>query len=239
VTVPVPITTVPMAVAARMDAPVVVGSGQAQKLAQRELSKPQYHLRQNTTRPLQLPSAGASTPSPPPQHSSSAGHAGMVVLVILAAVVLVVAVVLLLRWLGRPRTQKADKEKAEKQKTGTTAAQEVLFGAARHRRDAELAAGSGDWAEAIRERFRAVIATLDERGLLPERPERTADEAARDAGTLLPAHAGVLNAAARAFDDVEYGEYVGTAEGYRLISEVDDVVGDAQPGTLTAAGGAR
>jgi len=235
--------TIPMAVAVRMDAPVVVGSGQAQQMAQRELAKPQYHLHQNTSQPFQLPSpsAGVSSPAPQPQpqHSSSAGHAGMIVLVILAAVLLVVVVVLLLRWLGRPRTEKTVKEKAERQKTGTGAAEEVLFGAARHRRNAQVAADSGDWAEAIRERFRAVIATLDERGLLPERPERTADEAARDAGALLPAHAGVLNAAARAFDDVEYGEYVGTAEGYRLISEVDDVVGDAQPGALTAAGGAR
>ena len=233
---------VPMTVTVHMDAPVVVNSGQAQQMAQRELAKPQYHLHANTTQPLQLPSAGASTPAPPPQphHSSSAGHAGMIVLVILAAVVLVVVVVLVLRWLGRPRTEKAAKQKTEKQKTsGTAAGEEVLFSAARHRRNAELAAGSGAWAEAIRERFRAVIATLDERGLLPERPERTADEAARDAGALLPAHAGVLSAAARAFDEVEYGEYVGTAEGYRLISEVDGVVGKAQPGTLTAAGGAR
>ena len=233
-----------MTVTGHMDAPVVVGSGQAQQMAQRELAKPQYHIHQNTSQPLQLPSAGASVSSSPPQtpphHSSSAGHAGMIVLVILAAIVLVVVVVLVLRWLGRPRTQKASKEKkAEKQKTGTAAAEEVLFGAALHRRNAQRAADAGDWAEAIRERFRAVIGTLDERGLLPERPERTADEAARDAGALLPAHASVLNAAARAFDDVEYGEYVGTAEGYRLISEVDDVVGTAQPGALTATGGAR
>jgi hypothetical protein len=237
------IVTVPMTVAVRMDAPVVVDSGQAQQMAQRELAKPQYHVHQGTAQPFQLPSAGvsASSPATPPQtqHSSSAGHAGVIVLVILGAAVLVVVVVLLLRWLGRPRTEKTAKEKTEKQKPGTVAAEEILFGAARHRRDAQLAADSGNWAEAIRERFRAVIATLDERGLLPERPERTADEAARDAGALLPAHAGVLNAAARAFDDVEYGEYVGTAEGYRLISEVDDVVCSAQPGALTAAGGAR
>jgi hypothetical protein len=49
----------------------------------------------------------------------------------------------------------------------------------------------------------------------------------------------VLTAAARAFDDVEYGEFVGTAEGYRLISEVDELVSAARPGALAAAGGAR
>jgi hypothetical protein len=226
--------------AAHMNAPVVVDSDQAHQMAVRELAKSQYHTRPTTSQPFPSPSAGVSTPSPPPQpHSSSAGHAGTIILVILAAVVLIVVVVLVLKWLGRPRTEKALKQKTEKQKPGARAVEEVLYGAARHRRAAEIAAEAGHWAEAIRERFRAVIGTLDERGLLPERPERTADEAAHDAGALLPAHATVLNAAARAFDDVEYGEYVGTAEGYRLISEVDDLVGSAQPGTLTAAGGGR
>jgi Domain of unknown function (DUF4129) len=236
VTVPVVMT-----VTAHMDAPVVVNSDQAQRMAQQELAKPQYHVHSGTSQPLQLPSAAVSTPAPQPQtqHSASAGHAGVIVLVVLGAIVLVIVVIVLLRWLGRPRTEKPAKEKPAKHKTGATAAEEVLFGAARHRRAAQLAAESGDFAEAIRERFRAVIATLDERGLLPERPERTADEAARDAGALLPAHAGVLNAAARAFDDVEYGEYVGTAEGYRLISEVDDLVSGAQPGALAAVGGGR
>lgn len=229
--------------AARMDAPVTVNSDQAHQMAVRELGKPQYHTHPSTLQPFQLPSAGVASPSPAqqsqPQHSSSVGHAGLIVLVVLGAILLVIVAVLVLRRLGRPRTEKQPKEKPEKKAAGTRTVEEVLFGAARHRRDAQLAADAGDWAEAIRERFRAVIATLDERGLLPERPERTADEAARDAGALLPAHAAVLNSAARAFDEVEYGEYVGTAEGYRLISEVDDLVGSAQPGTLTAAGGRR
>jgi hypothetical protein len=221
----------------RMDAPVVVNSDQAHQMAVRELAKSKYHTSPATGAPQQLPSVGAPPP-PPPHQTSSAGHAGMIVLVILAAIVLVLAIVLLLRWLGRPRTQKKSKKPA-KGPAGTSATQESLVGAARHRRAAELAAEAGDWAEAIRERFRAVIATLDERGLLPERIDRTADEAARDAGAVLPAHASVLTAAARAFDDVEYGEFVGTAEGYRLISEVDELVSAARPGALAAAGGAR
>src|SRR5947209_3905918 len=88
---------------------------------------------------------------------------------------------------------------------------------AQYHRSAAQAAAGGDFAEAIRERFRAVIATLDERGLLPERADRTADEAAADAGAILPTHAEVLVAAARAFDEVEYGEYVGTPEAYAVI----------------------
>jgi uncharacterized protein DUF4129 len=214
----------------RMDAPVVVSSDQAQQLAQRELAKPQYH-----NGPATLPSVGSSPP-PQQQSPSPAGHIGTILLVILAAVVLVIAVVLVLRRLGRPRTQKRSK-KPRKESAAAAAAAQILVGAAKHRRAAQLAAEAGDWAEAIRERFRAVIATLDERGLLPERPDRTADEAARDAGALLSAHAAVLTAAARAFDDVEYGEYVGTPEGYRLISEVDELVGGARADSLAAAAG--
>lgn len=221
----------------RMDAPVVVNSDQAHQMAVRELAKSKYHTGPATGAPQQLPSTGVQPP-PSPHQTASLGHAGMIVLVILAAIVLVIAVVLLLRRLGRPRTQKKSKKSA-KGTAATAVAQESLFGAARHRRSAELAAEAGDWAEAIRERFRAVIAALDERGLLPERADRTADEAAHDAGALLPAHASVLTAAARAFDDVEYGEFVGTAEGYRLISEVDELVSAARPESLAATGGAR
>jgi hypothetical protein len=211
----------------RLDAPVVVSSDQARQMAQHELSKSQYHK-------MTIPSVGASPP--PQQQPSSSGHLGTILLVILAAVVLVIAVIVVLRWLGRPRSEKKPK-KASKESAAAALTAQFLVGAAKHRRAAQLAAEAGDWAEAIRERFRAVIAALDERGLLPERPDRTADEAARDAGALLPAHAAVLAAAARAFDDVEYGEYVGTAEGYRLISDVDGLVGGAQ--AQPSVGGVR
>ena len=34
------------------------------------------------------------------------------------------------------------------------------------------------------------------------------------------------------FDEVEYGEYVGTPDAYAVISNVDEVVRTEQPGTL-------
>jgi Domain of unknown function (DUF4129) len=213
---------------ARTDTPVTPNSDQARQLAIRELSKSQYH---SQPLPSPSPSVTSATPTPPP-HATSSSHALTVVLIILAVFLLVVAVLLVLRWLGKPRTEKKSKAKADKHGDAASVADEILVGAARHRRDAELAAAAGNWADAIRERFRAVIATLDERGLLPERADRTADEAARDAGAILPAHAGVLAAAARAFDEVEYGEYVGTSHGYAVISDVDELVRTEKPGTL-------
>lgn len=232
------------------DTPVDVTSDQARQLAIRELSKSQYHrggdLSQN---PSGQPTTAVPTPPPAaqPPHASGSSHALAIVLIILAIFVLVAAALLVLRWLGKPRTDKRRKEKKEKRAGSSSTAEEILTGAALHRRNAEQAAAAGDFAEAIRERFRAVIATLDERGLLPERADRTADEAATDAGVILPAHAEVLAAAARAFDEVEYGEYVGTPQAYAVISEVDELVRTEQPGTLqlptaiapTVPGGAR
>lgn len=213
---------------ARTDTPVTVTSDQARQLALRELSKPEYHRG-----PAPSPAQSTAVPSPPPlPHVNSSNHGLTIVLIVIAIILLAIALLLFLRWLGRPRTSK--KRKSDKNKRGTAggSADEILTGAARHRRSAELAAGAGDWAEAIRERFRAVIATLDERGLLPERADRTADEAARDAGAILPTHGSILEAAARAFDEVEYGEYVGTPDAYAVISDVDELVRTEQPGTL-------
>lgn len=220
----------------RADTPVGVSSDQARQMAIRELSKARYHRGSLPSAPPTVqPSTAPPSPSPltQPPHISAPSHALAVVLIILAVFLLVVVVLLVLRRLGKPRTEQKSKQKPEKKRGGTRGAvEEVLTGAALHRRNAERSAAAGDWAEAIRERFRAVIATLDERGLLPERADRTADEAARDAGAILPADARVLEAAARSFDEVEYGEYVGTPEAYAVISDVDELVRTEQRGTL-------
>ncbi len=217
----------------RADTPVDVSSDQARQLAIQELSKTQYHRNSLSSSPSPQPSTAVPSPLPAQPHQPpNPSHALTVVLVILAIFILVVVVLLVVRRLGKPRTEKKSKEKTARRGDPGGGVEEVLTGAAAHRRDAERAAAAGDWAEAIRERFRAVIATLDERGLLPERADRTADEAAHDAGAILPAHAGVLAAAARAFDEVEYGEYVGTPEAYTVISKVDELVRTEQPGTL-------
>lgn len=209
----------------RADTPVNVSSDQARQLAIRELSKSRYHRGDLPQNPSGQPTTALPSPSPltPPPQASGSSHALTVVLIILAIFVLVAVTLLVLRWLGKPRT---DKRRKEKPGRPVSTAEEILTGAALHRRNAQQAAAAGDFAEAIRERFRAVIATLDERGLLPERADRTADEAATDAGAILPAHAEVLVAAARAFDEVEYGEYAGSAQGYAVIRAVDEAVSD-------------
>jgi hypothetical protein len=96
--------------------------------------------------------------------------------------------------------------------------------AAQHRLLADRAAEQGRWAVAVQERFRAVVRTLDERALLDDRPGRTADEAAREAGRLLPGLAERLVHAATVFDDVSYGERVATASDDALLRALDEAV---------------
>lgn len=208
------------------DAAETPGRQDAQQRAARELGQGKYHEQPapsaSTASNSPTPTVASPSPTPtqaPAHHSST----GTILLVILLIVVLGTALLLLLRKMGKPRKDHKSGDKAPKHLAGS-AAEVPLTGAALHRHNAERAAGYGDWQQAIRERFRAVIATLDERGLLPERRDRTADEAARDAGDLLPEHAAALRDAARAFDEVEYGEYLGAPEGYAVISAVDQAV---------------
>ncbi|MDA5286417.1 DUF4129 domain-containing protein [Streptomyces sp. Isolate_45] len=132
---------------------------------------------------------------------------------LLAVALLVVLAVAALWWrLGTPR----------RTATGTG----VLFddglrGAADHRTAADAHAAAGRWTEAVQERMRAVVRSLEERTLLDPRPGRTADEAAAEASVSLPAHAGDLRAAARTFDDVTYGGRTADADTYARLRTLD------------------
>lgn len=94
--------------------------------------------------------------------------------------------------------------------------------AAEHRATAQLHAAAGDWGAAIRHRLRAVARELEEAGLIRPAPGRTATELARDAGAALPGLAGELMRAAETFNDVSYGELPATAQGYRIVADLDD-----------------
>jgi Domain of unknown function (DUF4129) len=212
-------------------APMTPGRDSAQQQAAQELAQGKYHVSPSPAPPSAspTPSVASPSPSPTPTPKSSQHHtsAGTILLVILVIAVVGTILLVVLRRIGKPR--KDEKTKPEKTKRpGKAPAVEIpLTGAALQRHNAELAARDGDWQEAIRARFRAVISELDERSLLPERADRTAHEAAQDAGSVLPEHAAPLLDAARAFDEVEYGDYLGTPEGYAVISAVDEAVGHA------------
>jgi hypothetical protein len=94
--------------------------------------------------------------------------------------------------------------------------------AAEHRSIANNYAHQGDWAAAIRHRLRAVARQLEEAGFLDPIPGRTANELARDAGSVLPDLSPDFSSAAVIFNDVTYGEQPGTPAGYQLIADLDD-----------------
>ncbi|QRP45016.1 DUF4129 domain-containing protein [Amycolatopsis sp. FDAARGOS 1241] len=98
-----------------------------------------------------------------------------------------------------------------------------------YRKAAEQAAARGQFADAVRERFRALVRGLEERALLDARSGRTADEAAAEAGALLPNLATDLAAGARQFDDVHYGGRPGTEAAYRALTDLDDRVRRERP----------
>lgn len=143
--------------------------------------------------------------------ASSATPGGALGLVVVIAVILLVAGALWWR-LGTPRRGPSSSA--------------ALFddrprSAADHRAAAEAHAAQGHWNQAVQERMRAIVRSLEERALLDIRPGRTADEAAAEAGRALPSHSDRLRSAARDFDDVTYGGRSATEQSYHRIADLD------------------
>jgi Domain of unknown function (DUF4129) len=88
-----------------------------------------------------------------------------------------------------------------------------------HRRLAAELAAAGQRAEAMREWLRAAVQTIEDRGLLMPEPGRTGAATARRAGPLLPSAAADLRAATAAFDEVWFGG--------RVANDVDVAVARA------------
>jgi hypothetical protein len=106
-----------------------------------------------------------------------------------------------------------------------------------HRRRADGYASRGRYAEAVRERMRAIVRELEDRGVLEPRPGRTADEVARDAGAIASGVAGDLRAAARLFDEIWYGGRPATAGSDAAMREADQRVRAAQLAVAAGSGG--
>ncbi|HEX7303610.1 DUF4129 domain-containing protein [Lentzea sp.] len=193
------------------DVPVDLGRDEAREAAARELSDPAYVS--DDPNPLEraidwvLDRLGEL-------FAGAGSVSGITAVTVLVVVVVVIVVVLRLR-IGRT---------ARSLRSGAKVFGTSVLTAAEHRAAAERAAEAGDLAEAVRERFRAVVRELEQRGVLDARAGRTVDEVASEAGQALPALAGDLRGAAVQFDDVWYGGRPATGEGYRRLVSVDDRV---------------
>jgi hypothetical protein len=211
-------------IAAQLAAVAPVGRDEARRAAQRELSKGIYHQSQPgpltrafdavidwIERFLDRLAAGA------PGGSSGA-------LVLLALVLVVAAVVV---WRTGPIRRGVRIRQPHVELSGDVGADE-------HRRRADEHAAAGRFAEAVRERMRAIVRELETRGVLDPRPGRTADEVARDAGAVVPTIAADLRAAAGVFDEVWYGGRPATPQSDALMRNADDRVRRA---SMVVAGG--
>ncbi len=105
-----------------------------------------------------------------------------------------------------------------------------------HRRAADAAMSAGDLDLAVVEGFRAVAARAVERGVLEERPGRTARELATELGPVFPSSAEELAAASTLFDRVFYGHRPPAATGQAVtpseaerVLALDDALRAARP----------
>ncbi|MHA7262534.1 DUF4129 domain-containing protein [Arthrobacter sp. TMN-37] len=112
------------------------------------------------------------------------------------AVVLIVVAVLLIR----PRL---NARAARTARAVFTAG--ATLSAAEHRLRAGAAADAGRWNEALAERLRAVVRDAEERGVLDERPSRTATEAADGLAPAFPGSTGEIHWLGERFNEVQYG----------------------------------
>ncbi|MFD6378965.1 DUF4129 domain-containing protein [Streptomyces albidoflavus] len=111
--------------------------------------------------------------------------------------------------------------------------------AAEHRVQAEGYALDHDWNGAVQETTRALVRSLEERGLLSPHPGRTADEAAVAADLALPGHSDALRDAARVFDETTYGGRTADDTTYRRLTALDAALRRAKPADTRRAPAGR
>jgi hypothetical protein len=112
--------------------------------------------------------------------------------------------------------------------------------AAEWRAEAEAHERTGAWREAVRSRYRALVADLAARGLVEEVPGRTAGEYRREVGRSLPEAAADFAGATELFEVAWYGRApTGPGEAARLRDLSDRVLGRADPGARLAGATSR
>lgn len=185
----------------------------ARDAARRELSRAIYH--QNDP-PLQVRVLRALLRALNRVLDAAAGASPGGALGLVALVALVVVAVVVIRVRSGPMRPTG--------RAATALAGARPLTAAEHRGAADRYAAEQRWAEAVRERLRAVARDLETRGVLDPRAGRTADEVAIEAGAALPDLALSLRAAATLFDEVWYGGRAATAESDRRLRELDEAV---------------
>ncbi|MEU8437916.1 DUF4129 domain-containing protein [Streptomyces sp. NPDC029216] len=198
--------------------PLTTGREAAREAAERELAKPIYHQDEPGLFQRALDRFWEWVGELFDRAAGATPGGGLGLLAIALVVVLALAA---LWWrLGTPRRTAH---------SSGTLFDEGPRSAADHRAAADAHAAAGRWNEAVRDRMRALVRSLEERTLLDPRPGRTADEAAAEAARSLPAHADALRAAARTFDDVTYGGRTADPAAYAALRTLDLTLDRTKP----------
>lgn len=206
-----------LAVAAT-DVPVEPDAEQARSWLAAELSDPVYHQAPSLLERLlawireQLDALGPAISRVDP----------LVAALVVGGVILVVVVIALLVAGPVRRARRG-------QRTSHEVLVDELRSAAELRAAADAAAAAGRYHDAVMDRFRAVLRSLEERTVLDPLPGRTAHEGAEASAQRLPTCAQDLRTAGRLFDDVAYGDLEATAESYGWLADVDRRVGETRP----------
>jgi hypothetical protein len=198
-----------------LDIPVRIGGSEARSRAAHELAKAKYgglpdwvesflnRLQALIERLVQL-LARVLVPT-----NGGGLNPGLVVfaILLLLALAFVVWRVGLPRWRRRNRDALMDLDPAAR--------------AVDYRTSAERFAEDGDWRNAVRDRFRALVRELEVRTILDVRPARTAWEAATSAGRILPGSRAALEMGADVFSAIAYGDRPADEELYRQMVSID------------------
>jgi hypothetical protein len=197
--------------------PIAIDRGTARRAAQHELQKRIYHQHDEplAVRVLRWVWDKFDQVLSRASDASPGGPTGLVLLAIALFILLVV-----LRWRLGPMRRAA--------RTHAALFEDAILDADGHRRRADEFAAAGEYAEAVRERLRAIVRELEQRALLEPRSGRTADEAATEAGGVLPALATALRDGAHTFDEIWYGDRPADAAADERLRELDRAVRTAR-----------
>lgn len=198
------------------DVPATPSAEEARQAAVEELSKPAYHphpslleqIWQWLISHLQLTQVIPGAPA----------WLSMLIVAVALAVLLGLLVILLRRVTLADRSRRRGASLFDDDRDSAALTQA-----------ADQAARSGDWATAVVERFRAIIRSLDERGLIDDYPGMTAHEAAEVSAAALGTLGGELRQAANLFDSVRYGEVVSTAVQDEWMRRLAQAIAQTRP----------
>ncbi|MBF4463366.1 MULTISPECIES: DUF4129 domain-containing protein [unclassified Rathayibacter] len=200
-------------------APLDPDAAEARRLLLEELSDPRYRAAEpswfdRTVQAVRDWFASLTLPTDGPSFPIAA-VVGVLVLAALVVAALLIA--------GRPRLARRSGLSAAVLAADDTRGSDEL------RALAEAAATRGAWEEALVERFRAIVRSLDERTVLRVSPGTTARAFSLAAGAAFPAAAESLRRTADDFDRVRYLGLPAGASDYERVAALDRRLAAEQP----------